>query len=135
MKQSNFQLIGKPKINFFSYETNQEYEFVGDLALEIDNNIHVIKGTDEHSLKAIVALKVGIFTVQELQKVPFQIKLEIEGEFHWDEELEKNEKLLENMLRQNAPAILFSYVRPLITLITVEANMPPLVIPLMNFTE
>ena len=67
--------------------------------------------------------------------MPFQINVEIEGYFNWDDELEKNAVLLDAMLKQNAPAILFSYVRPLITLLTVEADMPPLVIPLMNFKE
>jgi len=135
LKESNFQLTGKPKLNSFSLETNKEYKFDEELALEFDNNIRIIKGTEEHAQKAIVVLKIGIFTLQELSKVPFQIKIEIEGYFNWDDELEKNAVLLDTMLKQNAPAILFSYVRPLITLITVEANMPPLVIPLMNFKD
>ena len=80
-------------------------------------------------------IKIGIFTLQELGDAPFQIKVEIEGYFNWDEDLGENAALLETMLKQNAPAILYSYARPLITLITVEANMPPLVIPLMNFRD
>ena len=64
---------------------------------------------------------------------PFQFNMEIEGFFTWTEELGAKKELLETMLNQNAPAILYSYLRPLITLITVEADMPPLVIPLMNF--
>lgn len=135
MKESNFQLTGKPKLNGFSLVTNKEYKFNEELALEIDNSISIIKGTEEHARQAIVVLKIGIFSLQELSKVPFQINVEIEGYFNWDDELEKNAVLLDAMLKQNAPAILFSYVRPLITLITVEADMPPLVIPLMNFKE
>ena len=68
-----------------------------------------------------------------MEEVPFQFNMEIEGLFTWTEELGEKEELLETMLSQNAPAILYSYLRPLITLITVEADMPPLVIPLMNF--
>ncbi len=135
MKESNFQLTGKPKLNGFSLITNKEYKFNEELALEIDNNISIIKGTEEHARQAIVVLKIGIFSLKELSKVPFQINVEIEGYFNWDDELEKNAVLLDAMLKQNAPAILFSYVRPLITLLTVEADMPPLVIPLMNFKE
>lgn len=89
MKESNFQLTGNPKLNSFSLETNKEYKFDEELALEIDNNIRIIKGTEEHAQKAIVVLKIGIFTLQELCKVPFQIKIEIEGYFNWDDELEK----------------------------------------------
>ena len=66
MKESKFQLIGKPIINNFSYETNKDYKFNGDLALEVDSNIHVIKGIEEHSREAIVALKIGIFTLLSL---------------------------------------------------------------------
>ena len=135
MKESNFQLTGKPKLNGFSLITNKEYKFNEELALEIDNNISIIKGTEEHARQAIVVLKIGIFSLKELSKVPFQINVEIEGYFNWDDELEKNAVLLDAMLKQNAPAILFSYVRPLITLLTVEADMPPLVIPLMNFKD
>jgi preprotein translocase subunit SecB len=135
LKESKFQLTGKPKLNGFSLITNKEYKFSEELALEIDNNISIIKGTEEHARQAIVVLKIGIFSLQELSKVPFQINVEIEGYFNWDDELEKNAVLLDAMLKQNAPAILFSYVRPLITLLTVEADMPPLVIPLMNFKE
>ena len=135
MKESNFQLTGKPKLNGFSLITNKDYKFNEELALEIDNNISIIKGTEEHARQAIVVLKIGIFSLKELSKVPFQINVEIEGYFNWDDELEKNAVLLDAMLKQNAPAILFSYVRPLITLLTVEADMPPLVIPLMNFKE
>ena len=78
-------------------------------------------------------LKAGIFIGKQLEEVPFQFNMEIEGLFTWTEELGEKEELLETMLSQNAPAILYSYLRPLITLITVEADMPPLVIPLMNF--
>ncbi|MFZ3172414.1 MAG: protein-export chaperone SecB [Carboxydocellales bacterium] len=133
MKESNFQLVGKPTVNSILYETNKNFEFNDELSLEVTNEIHVIKGINEHLQEANVVYKIGIFTSQEFEKVPFKISMEIEGHFKWDEELEKNEVLLENMLKQNAPAILYSYVRPLITLITIEANMPPLVIPLMNF--
>ena len=42
---------------------------------------------------------------------------------------------LEFLLNENAPAILYSYLRPMITTITLDANLPPLVIPLMNFRE
>jgi len=134
LKESNFQLIRKPKVNVFSFETNREFEF-DEISLEINNNIHIIKGADELSKEATVILELGIFTLKNFEEVPFKINIEIEGNFKWDDVLKKDEELLETLLKQNAPAILYSYVRPLITLITVEANMPPLVIPLINFQK
>ena len=133
MKESNFQLIGKPKLNRIDYQTNRNFTFVKELQLELNNDITITKNAEEGAPEAIVLLKAGIFSGKQLDEVPFQFNMEIEGFFKWTEELAENEDLLETMLNQNAPAILYSYLRPLITLITVEADMPPLVIPLMNF--
>jgi len=135
MKESNFQLLGKPKLNQFQYQTNDEFCFKDEVSIEMDTNIRVSRGIDENALQALVVLTIGIFTKRDVKESPFVIEIEVEGHFRWTDELDKNNERLENMLKQNAPAILYSYARPLITLITVEANMPPLVIPLMNFQE
>lgn len=136
MKEAIFQLIGKPKINKFLYETNKNFEFSeAELPIEVNNDIQVMRGSDDHKQEAVVILNIGIFTMKDFESVPFKINAEIEGYFKWDEELENNNPILESMLKENAPAILYSYVRPIITLITVEANMPPLIIPLLNFKD
>lgn len=126
-------MAGKPKLNNIQFETNNDYKFDDAISLEINNNVNVNK--DEHSHQAKVILHIGVFTSKEIKEVPFKIEMSIEGYFKWDEELQKNTSLLEKLLKQNAPAILYSYLRPLITIITTEADMPPLVIPLMNFVE
>lgn len=38
------------------------------------------------------------------------------------------------MARQNAPAILFPFARAIITSYTAQANIPPVILPLVNFT-
>lgn len=134
MQESNFQLVGKPVINKIVYETNKEFDFTGEFSLDVKNDIKIVS-SNENTQEAIVVFQIGIFTNKDFNDVPFKISVEIEGYFKWDDELQKNQVLLESMLKQNAPAILYSYVRPIITLITVEANMPPLVIPLMNFQD
>ena len=133
MKESVFQLIGKPRIRTFEFKLNKEYKFDGEIKLELSNNIQISKGIDEHANQAVVILSLGIFETHNLIDSPFQIHAEIEGNFKWMENLEKDQNSLDMMLRQNAPAILYSYIRPIITMMTVEANLPPLIIPLMNF--
>jgi preprotein translocase subunit SecB len=135
VKESNFKIAGKPKLIHIQFETNKEYEFEDAIALEINNNINVIRNSEGNPHQAIVTLTVGVFMSKELKEVPFKIEMGIEGSFTWDEELQKKSILLDNMLKQNSPAILYSYLRPLFTMITAEADMPPLVIPLMNFVE
>ena len=136
LKESSLQLVGKPKINSVSYETNKKFKFSNqELELKIDHHISVSKGSGEHSQEAIVVLNIGFFTIEEFETVPFRISMEIEGRFKWTDELEKDSANLEKVLTQNAPAILYTYSRPFITLITFEAEMPPLVIPLINFQD
>lgn len=135
MKESSFRLIGKPQITMVQFEINKEYTFEKEIALEINNNIRVIKNKDKQKNDSIVILKVYIFASEEIKDVPFRMSIEIQGCFIWDESLAKDTLQLDALLRQNAPAVLYSYLRPIITLITVEANMPPLVLPLMNFVE
>ena len=135
MKESNFQLVGKPQITKIKLDVNKDYIFEKEVTLEIDNNILVQKSADEQEKESIVVLKVGVFTSKELSVVPFKLDIEIQGCFACDDVLDKDTVRLEAMLRQNAPAVLFSYLRPIVTLMTVEANMPPLVLPLMNFIE
>lgn len=46
-----------------------------------------------------------------------------------------DEELVKLLLKQNAPAILLSDIRPYVTTLTTGSGYPPLVLPLMNFVE
>lgn len=117
------------------FEANKEFVFKNEVQLEMNNNIHITKNSDGQKYDSLVTLSIGIFTSKNLSDVPFRMNIEVDGHFIWDEKLAEDTLQLDSMLKQNAPAILYSYLRPIITLITIEANMPPLVIPLMNFCE
>lgn len=133
LKVSNFKMVGKPKLINIQFETNEDYKFEDGVSLEINNQVIVRK--DEQSHQAKVILNVGVFNSKGIKEVPFKMDMSIEGYFKWDEELQKNTSQLEKLLKQNSPAILYSYLRPIITIITADADLPPLVIPLMNFVE
>ncbi len=134
LKPSSFQLIDKPRVTRNIFEVNKEFDFSGEVSLEIDNNIRVIKMSDEETTAKVV-LNLNFFKSNDLKEVPFKLEMEIEGMFGWDEELEENNTHLEVLLKENAPAILYSYLRPIITTTSIDANLPPLVVPLMNFRE
>ncbi|MCT4606063.1 MAG: protein-export chaperone SecB [Marinisporobacter sp.] len=133
MKESKFQLIGKPRVTKSLFEISEKFDSDGELTLEIENNVKIIQA--ENDIEAMVILTLEIFKTNDFEKVPFKMDMTIEGHFGWSEELKDNKTQLEVMLKENAPAILYSYLRPLITLLTVEGNLPPLVIPLMNFRD
>ena len=90
-----------------------------------------IKNIDEGSSN--VKLIFNIFTEEELAESPFFISITQSGKFEYPSNLDKNN--LENLLNINAPAVLLSYIRGLISQITAFSGYPALIIPLMNFTK
>lgn len=134
MKPSSFQLVDKPRVTRNIFQVNKNFNFPGEISLEIDNNVKVIQMSEEDAT-AIVVLNLIFFKNNNFEDVPFNLEIEIEGIFKWDIKLEEMPEQLEVLLQENAPAILYSYLRPMITTMTIDANLPPLVIPLMNFRE
>ena len=134
LKPSNFQLMGKPRVTKNIFWLNKDFDFVGEISLEIDNEINIIKSSDEEMTSTVI-LNLKFFKNSNLEDVPFKLELEIEGIFGWDKELESNFEQLELLLKENGPAILYSYLRPIITNLSIEASLPPLVVPLMNFRD
>lgn len=134
MKPSNFQLVRNPRVNKNIFILNKDFDFQGEVSLELKTDIEV-SYSPETPMAAIVILSLTLFKDTEFEKVPFQQEFEIEGIFNWDEELEGNPEQLETLLRENAPALLYSYLRPIITANSVDADLPPLIIPMMNFRK
>jgi len=62
----------------------------------------------------------------------YYIKITTEGIFQWNENL--SEVLIEQLLKQNAPAVLLSYARTSISFMTISAGLPSLDIPLLDLT-
>ncbi|PIM76434.1 protein-export chaperone SecB [Fusobacterium polymorphum] len=90
-----------------------------------------IKNIDETSSN--VKLIFSIFTEEELAESPFFISITQLGEFQYPSDLDKTD--LENLLNINAPAVLLSYIRGLISQITAFSGYPALIVPLMNFAK
>lgn len=134
MEPSNFQLINKPSITKSIFVINKEFDFHSEIALEISNEIKIVKSSSKE-MSSLVVLTLKFFQEKKLEDVPFNLEIEIEGVFGWGKEQEEQPMQLETLLKENAPAILYSYLRPIITSISIEANLPPLVIPLMNFRK
>jgi preprotein translocase subunit secB len=90
-----------------------------------------INNIDETS--SSVRLIFNIFTEEELAVSPFFISITQLGEFEYPSDLDRTD--LENLLNINAPAVLLSYIRGLISQITAFSGYPALIIPLINFAK
>ncbi len=68
---------------------------------------------------------------------PFELYVAITGHFILNEADNEplNTDLKESILRKNTAAILFPFLRAIVASITVNANIPSLVLPVLNFAE
>lgn len=87
-----------------------------------------INFTTEEENKALV--RIGFDSENEL---PFDINVIIEGEFEYNSEDDETKIGFEELLKKNATAILFPYLRAIVTQLTSMGNVyPPLILPTIN---
>lgn len=134
MKASQFRILEKPRLVSLTFNISNKFGFDGPVDIDAKTNVEVIKNPDSQT-EAIVVLNISLFEDRTTENAPFKLNLKIGAAFEWDDELVSNDEILNGMLSQNAPAILLGYARPIISGITVDANLPPLVLPLINFID
>ena len=127
MNKSDFQLDSQRIINT-EFTLNQGFLITKSLNVELEGKTE-IKALSENT--AIVVFSLFVYNNKPLEEVPFQIKVVSEGKFSWNSDLEK--KQLHNYLNFNAPSILLSYMRSVISMITSYAGFSNFMIPLINF--
>jgi preprotein translocase subunit SecB len=130
MKKSDFQLI-KHRLIGVKYELNKEYYPKGEnIDLEIAYKVLIdrVKGSHE-------ATVTFIFTIfkdeNDKTKCPFKIETIHEGVFKWAESITDEQANV--LLKINAPAVLLSYDRSIISQLTSYSGIPQLIVPLINF--
>lgn len=117
-----------PKVVRLTFEINNNYKMNEDYKSEIDISIsHDINKTSEN--EAIVELNIEIGELSN--QYPFFINLVIGAKFKLDAAIEGTD--FDKLLEVNAPALLLSYARPIISSVTNQAGMKPLNLPFINF--
>ncbi len=114
------------KVNKIEFENNDEYagEEV-DIDFNIGTEIHISEDDEE----MVVILKTNIFEPKEGKVYPFRMFVEVEGYFKSNFEGKEQEIA---QYGKNAVAILFPYVRALVSTFTANANVTPLILPTVN---
>lgn len=125
MKESFFQ-FSDPQLTHLNFTINENFseELFDGFSLKSDVSRSVL----EEDKKFLVSLKLEVGEVTEKQ--PFNITIEMSAYF-----MCKKPEGINKLLQTNAPALLLSYARPIISLITSQAGYPSFNIPFMNFVE
>ena len=126
MATSNLQLL-KYSVNEISFALNENYDFSKKQSVKLNQNFtRSIKKIDEDicdvSLIFVISESAGTPT-------PFTMKVTVTGTF----KLEKWENA-ENVdfIKTNAVAIVYPFLRSLVSTITANANLPSYILPVFN---
>lgn len=123
-------------IDELEYKKNKSFDNENTETFDISNDF-----------SATIAVKQNIGLVSLYTKLgnldnpssPFFIKIILRGLFEFqmgEEEGDFNDQKFKNMLSSNAIAILYPYLRSLVTDITTKSNeFPPYILPVTNFAQ
>lgn len=110
------------EVNFKNkYNDNENFE----LDFDIDSNV-------DFKDKNNFILKLELYIFKKEEDVPFTMNVKVIGIFEVDD---VEEKLREELAEKNAVAILFPYVRALVSNYTAIANVSPLILPPINVVQ
>lgn len=127
--KSKFQ-FNTPTLLGFQYFINKEFENNGEqsVAIELKTKIQVNRNPDDREAFVVLTVDIG----EQSVKAPFYIMAEEGATFRWDTDL-SDEKQIQNLLNQNAPALLLSYLRPIVAGVTSASYFGTYHIPFINF--
>jgi preprotein translocase subunit SecB len=109
------------------FEENKEFQSVQKGAVEITPVFHRTV-THNSNDDYFVTLALRVLPKEKESNIPIFIEVQLTGKFtvsNGDEE----------QINRNSVAILFPFLRSLVATITVNANVTPLIIPIINATE
>lgn len=117
------------KINSVEFRINDNYK--GE-EVDIDFDVSASYTVSDDNKEMIVALSTNIFEPKDGKEYPFKMSIEIEGYFK--NNYGDSEQDIEQY-GKNAVAILFPYVRALVSTFTANANVTPLILPTVNVNK
>ncbi|KRM91511.1 protein-export chaperone SecB [Liquorilactobacillus cacaonum] len=135
-KKSGFK-FSNPKLVELEYRTLENETSNYDKFEKIETETKVSRPTEKenvqnaHSNRAVVALTVKMGDEEE-KKYPFHFLITMKANFFWEENF--SEKIIDNLLKINAPALLFSYIRPIIAEMT-GYGFETLHLPFIDFSK
>lgn len=114
------------------FVNNSEYDKEeSELKLKFKHNI---KEDDQEPKKYYVNIIMNLYdkNEHELKDCPFQLDISITGTFKMNNYEGMEDGLIDKLVNENTITILFPYLRSLITSVTANANINPLILPPVN---
>lgn len=120
--KSSFKYL-RPILRELSFKDNNSEQLKSDLPINLETEI--IKEEESNHATIIVRLSIGNDTT------PFDLHIAMSGKFKWDDQPEEQVAIF---LKQNAPSLILSFMRPIVYQITGSSQFPPIEIPFLDLT-
>ena len=127
MKESNFQFTD-PSLTFMQFQENRKFSIEKGKEIEIQTSVNV-RNTKISEDEAVVELLIKLGDKGNTS--PFYLETIFMAKFKWVLGVEEDK--VDLFLNQNAPALLLSYARPIISMTTNASHFPAYNIPFINF--
>lgn len=129
MQESKFQFLN-PYLEEIYFKVNSEFK-IQDSEFEMENsfNVQVKRSSKENRANVGLVLEVNA----NAEKAPFTLKAKVSSDFQWDSHLDDD--IVDSLLNMNAPALLLSYMRPIVANVTNTSMFPTYNLPFINFTN
>jgi len=109
-----------------TFEGNKEFKIKPELQLSVAD-----VGEDACHVKLSFSLK-----STEGNELPFDMNVTMTGHFRFcADETGEEADLREKVMRENTVAIMFPFLRSIVASLTATANIPPLVLPVINIVK
>lgn len=132
MEKSNFQFTN-PVLKSINFIVNDDFERGRPLNLGIKIKVNV-SHNDEATEANSAVVSVTVCIGAKDNSTPFYIEAEESAKFRWAESA-FDEKQIDDLLNQNAVALLISYLRPIISNVTSASPYPAYNLPYIDLTS
>mgnify|MGYP003400903537 CR=1 FL=1 len=121
--------------NYFAnkilFELNDKYENEDGKVIELNPIINKeISDCEDKKFSSTLSIKID--NEEEPNTLPFKLEISITGLFEVDVE---DPDCKDSLVKNNSIIILLPYLRSLVTSVTAGANIPPLVLPVLNLNS
>mgnify|MGYP005842202281 CR=1 FL=1 len=128
---SSFQ-FKRYRVESIEFKVNEGFKPTEKVKLDFDINADVLVEDAAQQISRVV-LSCVVFKNYRRANKPFRLKVSVSGEFQFKEKVSDAD--LCKFSEINAVAVLFPYLRAVVTGVTTAANQPPLLLPLINVYE
>lgn len=124
--QTSSLKFSDPRLERLEFYINDDFDAENFNGIQIANDVTKLLHDSNGGINT-ATMQLSLF-IGDKESSPFYIIIKMSADFYCDDT-----KLFNKLIDTNAPALLLSYSRPIVSLITAQSKYPSFDIPFINF--